>query len=732
MNRRFLFLSALSSLLAVTIMRVLSCEIGFLGYYQNYLLACVLFGLSLGFIDAAFARSKLPAAGWFFSLTILLVLVAIGHFTVLPYAGAIRDASTFFLDPRYLDNDFVHELMISIVVFVAFTLTIRCFLPLGSSLAALLSGMSAERAFTIFVVGALIGWGVYFLSLSLALPPAVLVGLLGASFLLLAGRRWASVFQVTIALSASLACNFFVAPAGEGPYPSPVQAKAPAYFRSFWTPEGHVQTYPFLVDGELAGFGISTNQCAADFVIDTGLDARRCQELATGHESLKNYWSGYFDIPYIGRQKPQKVLILAGGSGNEVAEALRCGAGHVDALDWRPWMFKLGEAHPLKPFASASVRKLLADPRQFLKESTEKYDIIVFGRLEGLSSFSPFGLLRTDDFRYTLESFIDAQDNLAPGGFVALSCKPYLRWYAWRLAHGLQLGNGNVDAILELPFRGYMFAGREKNEPLAALFRKIFKPTEFLNVDKVMKYAKDIRPTFDDWPFLYAARANVPVSNLYCLVVMMVAMLIQMRPLLKEDADYNRQGQPSAVLFDGQNWRVMLLAAGFMVAAGKLVMTLAFNFGTAWQTAIAGAALVGICALLPAAVAPAARRLPAFIVWSLGFAACAVDYTFNYESVVTIVDPWLRLLAAGVLPLTPAFFVSMILVRNIADPPAPKLTFGMLFFGLLLGKFVEHACLFSTIADLDLACILLCVAAMIIRPKRAVLPAEVQLEEPPA
>jgi spermidine synthase len=100
-----------------------------------------------------------------------------------------------------------------------------------------------------------------------------------------------------------------------------------------------------------------------------------------------------------------------------VSLLLRAGARHVDAVEIDPMILQLGkDRHPMRPYQDARVNPVLADARAFLKRSTRKYDVIVFGTLDSQTLLSGMSSVRLDNYVYTQESFQAAHDHLKPDG----------------------------------------------------------------------------------------------------------------------------------------------------------------------------------------------------------------------------------------------------------------------------------------------------------------------------
>jgi len=69
-----------------------------------------------------------------------------------------------------------------------------------------------------------------------------------------------------------------------------------------------------------------------------------------------------------------------GGTGNDVAAALRNGAGHVDAVEIDPSIVRIGRERTRAPYDDPRVTVHVDDARSFFKKTPVRYDLIVLRR----------------------------------------------------------------------------------------------------------------------------------------------------------------------------------------------------------------------------------------------------------------------------------------------------------------------------------------------------------------
>src|SRR5262249_51706398 len=76
--------------------------------------------------------------------------------------------------------------------------------------------------------------------------------------------------------------------------------------------------------------------------------------------------------------------------------------------------------HPDHPYRSPRVRVFNADARAYLRNTAERYDLIVFGTLDSQTRLSALANVRLDNFVYTVDCMRLARERLTPDGGMAL------------------------------------------------------------------------------------------------------------------------------------------------------------------------------------------------------------------------------------------------------------------------------------------------------------------------
>jgi hypothetical protein len=112
-------------------------------------------------------------------------------------------------------------------------------------------------------------------------------------------------------------------------------------------------------------------------------------------------------------QQPEDVLLIQRGGGSSVPCALASGAERITIIEQnRSVAAILGRKYPLQV--------INRDPRVFLAQSTDRYDII---QIENWGATIPGAAALNQEYTFTIEAFREYWDHLKPGGIISISRK---------------------------------------------------------------------------------------------------------------------------------------------------------------------------------------------------------------------------------------------------------------------------------------------------------------------
>jgi hypothetical protein len=387
-----------------------------------------------------------------------------------------------------------------------------------------------------------------------------------------------------------------------------------------------------------------------------------------------------YDLPYRFRPPGGRVLVVGAGMGNDVAAALRSGAGHVDAVEIDPAIAAVGrELHPEQPYDDARVEIVIDDARSFLERTPEKYDTIVFGYLDTHTLLSSLSSVRLDSFVYTVESFEQVQAHLTEDGVFALSFASGPPWIEQRLGEMLAevFGPDQVfvrDAVMGVTFVVGSF-------PLELTAENQVSPW------RVAPNAEPVPQATDDWPYLYLRDRRIPAAYWQALLVIGLAGLAFLARSFPESL------RPQ--------WDFWLLGAAFLLIEFKSITELALLFGTTWLVnvlAISGVLLMALGANLLVLKRP---RVNLRVMYVLLFASLAIAYLLPVRALVGL-PLALRVLGSTALLSLPLFFAGVIFSESLrrageaARPLASNLS------GSVVGGVLEYGSLVWGIKSLYL------------------------------
>lgn len=712
-KQQLFWVFTLATFTALTLVRLLTSELHFLSYFQSLLWAAHLLGLGVGCLNALVGRARVRMSDWFWIFGTIVVLLAAIQFTRLRDLAALKDGTLVDFCPQYLTGDLQQEAAVVAGIVIALFLVVGCFVSLGLLAGSLVARTSVLDSLGIYFLAGVLAWVIYSLTLAFSAPAAVLVCMVAVGYLLSSGMVIKNWIIAGVALCCSLSFETFVEPNAV----ISERKSHGAYFKSFWAPEYHVQTYPLVDKDDVLGFAVTANHSFCQMVTNLQASESSITRLVLKHNELNGYSNQFFAIPYFAAKEPKSVLILGAGAGNEVRQALSAGAVKVDAVDGRGWLFKLAELEHQMALSSPKVRRFIMDPRLFLKSSHEKYDLIVFGLLDGPPVYSPYSVLSPDSFVYTVESFADAREHLNPNGYIALAIKPVEGWYVHRAINDLRLVFGGVSAVVKQPFRYYIFASLTPSQSLGEYLRKSIDPKLIASQEEILLKVKSGLTCLDDWPFEFILFRGLARPYLLALVLFMAIAWLQIGRLMNVRTTQpltGQEGENKQQVIDGKGMCVLLSASAYMLCSVKATTTLAFNFGATWQVAVA----TGIALFLTGAasywLSCLKIKLPVWILWPLILALLGFDYLFNYAAIESIPSSTAKVLLGGFLPLALPFGIGVALFRVAERLSDARVSLALIWFGLTLGAVFSYGCFFIGIAGLNVIALVFCLAVVVL------------------
>jgi hypothetical protein len=619
----------------LALIRWLAAEVRVLAYFPNIVLMSAFLGLGLGTMHAG-RRSLLWL--WPAALAVLVAAALAMHNVAFTTRSVSEHLWLLYYDiPR---APVVHDVRPPIVI--AFILSTVAFVPLGQivgdrlrefgAAGKTLWGYVADLAGSLLVVIAFSAASFY------GTFPAVWFGVVAAAGAWLFARRgWK---QLAIYAMAAVAIVFAIAHFEQALLYSPYYA---------------------LSIGRTAGQG-------GTVVVANGSLHQYAAPLGPNDVPAGDYdrrVRATYPRPYRAfAHPPQRVLVLGAGTGNDVATALAAGAAQIDAVEIDPGILSLGRRiHPDRPYSLPRVHVYNTDARAFLRNSRERYDLIVFGTLDSMTRLSALSNVRLDNFVYTVDCMRAARDHIAPGGGMALY------FFVANQAIFEKLNAILTEAFGEQPlvrkedcplFNVIFLAG-----PVTARFRTGQAPPA---------PAADI-PT-DDWPYLYLESRTPSWFYISTAAILLALAALGMR--------IAAPSMFTAKAFDAE---MFLFGAAFLLLETRLVTQMALLWGTTWITSAVVFASI-LFTILVTTIVTQLRAIP--------FAAAAAALIVSLVATAVVPVQWLlydsaaaRLVASVVYVGTPIVFSSICFAIRFRARPDAGTAFGWNVAGAVCGGLLE-------------------------------------------
>jgi len=622
--------------------RWLPAYVRFLGYFMNFILLASFLGIGLGILISRRENLRLP--NFFVWLFLLIAVTRLSQFELLLPSTQVL---------YYVAGESVAPPENSLVLPVIFFLVAVAFMILARPLGKLLRSLPPLEAYTWDILGSLAGIAAFFVTSYFSLPPYIwFLLLVGLVLLGMPREQWIPLSPFVVGILA------MVYGIGLG---------------SQWSPYYRIQHYP----DDSGGYTINVNNVS--------------HQAATHYLNKESF---YFRIYDLFEDKPfKKVLVLGAGSGSDVAIALNNGAEEIDAVEIDPIIHRLGlTLNPDRPYDDPRVTVYVNDGRSFLRNSTEKYDLIIFALPDSLTLTSSYSSLRLESFLLTTDAFESARDLLNDDGLIVLynyyrqdflvsklagmveeafGTPPFVTTYGVVGRAAVIMGGPRLlelDPALNTPYvEGYtdsFSSGRGIQLPIVG--------AGFMtsNGDQVL--------ATDDWPFVYMPAPTIPTLYLGALGVIAVLALVMISITAPRE------------IIRGFNWHFFFLGVAFMLLETRSLVTFGLLFGNTWMVNSLVFFAILSSVLLAILFNTRFKLTRIWLLYVFLFAFILFNYLLPLKTLLGISSPYLRYGLASLLAFAPIFFANIVFSHSFRDSLTADIAFASNLLGAMFGGMFEY------------------------------------------
>jgi len=390
------------------------------------------------------------------------------------------------------------------------------------------------------------------------------------------------------------------------------------------------------------------------------------QNIIPAHMLQKVYSQPYLDAP---ANPLDNVLIVGAGTGDDVANALRHGAKHIDAVEIDPQLYQLGRRlNPDHPYSDPRVTVHINDGRAFLEQTHTKYDMILFALPDSLTLVAGQSSLRLESYLFTVEAVQAARAHLKPGdGLFAMYNYYRTPWLRDRLANTEQVAFGHTPCVDDEGFS-------------LSMISNTINPAAMHCTTSWHRPAGVVPPATDNHPFVYLDGNTIPWIYRITLGLILLASILLVRPAA---GPYRRMAGFVDLFFMG---------AAFMLLETKNIVQFALLFGTTWfvNALVTAGVLVAVFAAVEVSRHVVVRR-PALLYVAL-LAALIVAWAIPPSSLLSL-SPLPRFVVAVIIAFAPIFLANMVFAQRFRGTADTGTAFGANLLGAMLGGVLEYASL---------------------------------------
>jgi spermidine synthase len=662
---RLALVSLFGLFLELLMIRWISSEITIFAYFKNFVLVACYLGFGLGCYLSRRPINLLALSLPLIALGLLCDFPSEGLRDVVPQLtnmiGAISQVDYWGVPTLALTIPNVAQaLSASFFVVCIFGVIALLFIPIGQ-----LVGWFLEHAsdgifgYTVNILASLAGIVLFTLLCFRFEPPAIW-------FLVAGGVAGCLLWKLPKLRWTALATFFFCVVLTSLPVGKDINV--------YWSPYQKLTVEPGRDAGEITTWAIKTNSNWYQQILNLSAPFVAAHPGYFRNEALK--WNPY-NLPYRFYDRPSAVLVLGSGTGNDVAAALRNGAGEVTAVEIDPLILQLGKKlHFEQPYSSPRVHIVLNDARSYVQNTDQHFDLIVFSLLDSHTTSSYFSTIRIDNYVYTLEALRRTKALLKPGGLMIIKFQVSTPWLGGRLKELAQEVFGGSPLQIAAKYTFYGTPGRflilGSKERIAQAMKDPGL-AEYVAANSNVP-SQPAALTTDDWPYFYQHEPGIPAS-----VIIISAVLIALCCVFL--------GKTGTSLGSLQ-WHFFFLGAAFMLLEAQIVSRMALLFGTTWV--VNSIVISGLMVLIVAANLIVHWRPHSAVKFAyIGiFASILAAYVIPPEAFF-VGSFWTKLFASSAVLCLPVFFAGIVFVVSFAREGFRSEALGSNLLGSLLGGMLE-------------------------------------------
>lgn len=413
-------------------------------------------------------------------------------------------------------------------------------------------------------------------------------------------------------------------------------------------------------------------------------------------ETIQDYYLRT-KTPFMVAPSIENVLVLGAGSGNDASYALLRGAKHVDSVEIDPIIATFGRTlHPNKPWLDPRSSVHNEDARTYLRYTKNLYDLVLFADLDPGTTINTSSFLRVDNFVYTIESMKSAIRVCKPTGVVILSFATGPKHFITkRIYNAIKVANGGTPPITFVNDKWdsvlYIFGPGMGNVDTSKVSAVNPQLRPWPPADEVMD---DIKPSSDDWPFLYT-NFNTAGMFLYFSILLVAVVMPAVLTIITSPK------KAEAGITPGEWGNMFFLGNAFMLIETKSITQLSLLLGSTWLVSSIVILTILILAWLANLIVMKAKRLPLPLLYGGLFACLLIDYLWKVPDQTTM-PPFMVSAIASLIACGPMFFGSMTFSTCFRNTKFPVQLLSANLLGVAFGGLTENLCLWSGIKGLPI------------------------------